>query len=80
MKSDTIKGDILAWKKLPKFMIKLALENPYLFDFIKYETMRAEIDHDTTSSTAWVLWENKLQMPDLKKLGILSGMMSECVN
>ena len=59
MKSDTIKGDILAWKKLPKFMIKLAIENPYLFDFIKYETMRAEIDHDTTSSTAWVLWENK---------------------
>jgi len=45
MKSDTIKGDILAWKKLPKFLIKLSIENPFLFDFLKYETMRAEIDY-----------------------------------
>ena len=44
MKSETIKGDILAWKRLPFFLIKLSLENPFLFDYIKYETMRAEVD------------------------------------
>ena len=66
MKSDTIKGDVQAWKKLPKFLIKLSVENPFLFDFIKYETLRAEIDYHTSSSTAWVLWENKVRMPNLK--------------
>lgn len=80
MKSETIKGDILAWRKLPKFLIKLSLENPFLFDFIKYEVMRAEIDHLTQKQYAYVLWENKTVMPDIRKLGILSGMMSECVN
>lgn len=80
MKSDTIKGDVNAWKKLPKYLLKLSIENPFLFDFIKYETMRAEIDYHTSSSTAWVLWENKVRMPDLKKLGLLGGYMSECVN
>ena len=61
-------------------MLKLSIENPFLFDFIKYETMRAEIDYHTSSSTAWVLWENKVKMPDLKKIGLLNGYMSECVN
>ena len=80
MKSETIKGDILAWKKLPKFLIKLSLENPFLFDFIKYEVMRAEIDHHTKKQYAYVLWENKTVMPDIRKLGIISGMMSEAVS
>jgi len=44
MRTETIKGDIFAWRKLPLFLIKLSIENRYLFDFIKYETMRAEID------------------------------------
>ena len=80
MKSETIKGDVQAWKKLPKFLIKLAIENPFLFDFLKYETMRAEIDYYTSSSTACVLWENKVRIPDLRKLGLLNGIMSESVN
>jgi hypothetical protein len=44
MRTETIKGDIFAWRKLALFLIKLSIENRYLFDFIKYETMRAEVD------------------------------------
>jgi hypothetical protein len=44
MRTETIKGDIFAWRKLPLFLIKLSIENRYLFDLIKYETMRAELD------------------------------------
>jgi hypothetical protein len=80
MRSETIKGDILAWRKLPKFLIKLSLENPFLFDFLKYEVMRAEIDYTTKRAYAYVLWENKAVMPDIRKLGIISGMVSECVS
>lgn len=47
MRSETIKGDILAWKKFPMYMVKLALENPFLYDFIKYETLRVEVDDKT---------------------------------
>jgi hypothetical protein len=63
MRSETIKGDSLAWKKLPLFLIELCLDNRFLFDFIKYETMRAEIDYMTrmgfNREYAWVLWEGK---------------------
>ena len=80
MRSETIKGDVLAWKKLPKFLIKLSLENPYLFDFIKYEVMRAELDNIAQKQYAYVLWENKSFVPDLRRVGLISGMMSECVS
>ena len=59
MRSDTIQGDTLGWKKLPQFLLKVCLENPFLFDFVKYEVMRAEIDFKAMKDFAWVLWEGK---------------------
>jgi hypothetical protein len=44
LRSETVKGDPLAWKKLPLILLRTCLENPFLMDFVKYETMRAEID------------------------------------
>ena len=83
MRSETVKGDSLAWKKLPLFLIELCLENRFVFDFIKYETLRAEIDYMTKLGVnreyAWVLWEGKNQPPDLRRLGCLSGIMNEGV-
>jgi len=80
MKSETIKGDHLAWKRLPQYLVRLSLEYPYIFDFVKYETLRAEIDYKTFKEYAWVLWEGKMQMPELRNLGCLSGIMSECIS
>lgn len=80
MRTETIKGDIFAWRKLPLFIIKLSLENRYLFDFIKYETMRAEIDATILEQYQWILWEGKNTPPNIRKLGCLSGMIAECVN
>lgn len=80
MKSETIKGDILAWKRLPFFLIKLSLENRFLFDYIKYETMRAEVDDTLANQYAYVIWENKMEPPNLRKIGCLGGMVTECVN
>jgi len=42
--------------------------------------MRAEIDFKVNKEYSWVLWEGKTQVPELKKLGCLSGLMVECVN
>lgn len=80
MKSDTIKGDILAWKRLPFFLLKLSLENPFLFDYIKYETMRSEVDYILRNQHAYVIWENKMEAPNLRKIGCLGGMITECIN
>jgi hypothetical protein len=80
MKTATIKGDILAWKRLPFFLIKLSLENRFLFDYIKYETMRAEVDDTLANQYAYVIWENKMEPPNLRKVGCLGGMITECVN
>lgn len=80
MKSETIKGDILAWKRLPFFLLKLSLENPFLFDYIKYETMRAEVDDKLANQYAYVIWENKMEAPNLRKIGCLGGMITECIN
>jgi hypothetical protein len=80
MKSETIKGDILAWKRLPFFMLKLSLENPFLFDYIKYETMRAEVDDKLANQYAYVIWEGKMEAPNLRKIGCISGMITECIN
>lgn len=48
LKSETIKGDSLAWKKMPLYLIRLSLENPFLFDYVKYEVQRAEIDYSAS--------------------------------
>ena len=57
----------------------LAMENRFLFDYIKYETMRAEID-SSTAGMKWVMWEGKPQHENLKRLGAISGYIEECVN
>ena len=80
LKSETIKGDSLAWKKMPMYLIKLSLENPFLFDYVKYEVQRAEIDYSASSQYKWVLWEGKNYSPELKRLGCLSGLMEQCVH
>ena len=80
MRSETVAGDVFAWKKLPQFLLKLCLENPFLFDFVKYETMRAEIDHSAVREISWVLWEGKNRPPQLNKLGCLSGLLYEYVH
>ena len=80
MKSETIKGDYLAWKRLPFFLLKLSLENPFLYDYIKYETMRAEVDDKLANQFAYVIWEGKMEAPNLRKIGCLGGMITECIN
>ena len=58
MKSETVKGDSMAWKRFPQILIKLSLENRFIFDYIKYETMRAEIDY-AQIGYKWVMWEGR---------------------
>ena len=57
----------------------MVLENRFFFDYIKYETMRAEIDH-STSGQKWVMWEGKPKHENLIRLGSISGYLEECVN
>ena len=78
MKSETVKGDSLAWKRFPTVLVKLSLEHRFLFDYIKYETLRAEIDYNS-SGYKWVMWENKPKHKDLTKLGCYAGFMQECI-
>jgi len=44
MKSETIRGELNAWRKFPIYLMVLSLENPFLWDYVKFEIMRAEID------------------------------------
>ena len=60
-------------------MVKLCLENPFLFDFIKYETLRVEVDDKTPRQYSWVIWEDKSRWLDHKKVGCINGIMTECV-
>ena len=60
-------------------MLRLLLENRFFFDYIKYETMRAEIDY-VNKSMRWVMWEGKPQHENLKRLGSISGYLEEAVN
>lgn len=70
MRSDTIKGDLLAWKKLPLYLVKMCVANRYLFDYVKFETMRQEIDAVILKQHRWVLYENKDMPADiLRNLG-----------
>ena len=51
-----------------------------LFDYIKFEVLRAELDADADTKNRWVLWEQKTNHADLSKLGCISGLMEEAVN
>lgn len=80
MRSETIRGELNAWRKLPTYLVYLSLENPFLFDFVKYEILRAEIDHLASRSSSYILWDNKMRPPEIRKIGCMSGLMYECVH
>lgn len=80
MRSETVKGDPQAWKRLHLYLLKLFLQNRMLFDYVKFEVLRAELDADADTKNRWVLWEQKTNHADLSKLGCISGLMEEAVN
>jgi len=80
MRSETIKGELNAWKKFPIYLVVLSFENPFLFDYVKFEIMRAEIDTNSNRDSTWVLWDNKFRPPELRKAGCISGLLYECVH
>lgn len=80
MRSETIKGDPMAWKRLHFYLLKLFLQNKMLFDYVKYEVLRAELDADADNKNRWVLWEQKTNHADLTKLGCISGLLLEAVH
>lgn len=80
MRTVTIKGDPTAWRRLHLYLLRLFLNNKMLFDFIKYEIMRAELDASADTKNKWVLWEQKNNHADLVKLGCISGILVEAVS
>ena len=56
------------------------MENRFVFDLVKYEIMRAELDASCDAKNRWVLWESKNKTKDLVKLGCIGGIISETVN
>lgn len=60
------------WKKLPQLLVKLALENRFVFDFIKFETYRQEVNASELPG-----FENDEIMPVevSKRLGFLAGFI-----
>ena len=59
MRTETVRVDPQAWRKLPQFLVKLCVENRYLWDFLKFETMRQELDANISNQHRWVLYDNK---------------------
>ena len=80
MRSETIKGDSLAWKRLHLYLLKLLIQNRYMFDYLKFEILRAELDANAELSNRWVLWEQKRSQNDLIKLGCIDGLVEEAVS
>ena len=80
MRSETIKGDSLAWKKLHLYLLRLMVQNRYIFDYLKFEVLRAELDFNAELSNRWVLWDQKKSQNDLINLGCIAGMIEEAVN
>lgn len=80
MRSETIKGDPIAWKRLHLYLLKLTLQNRILFDYVKFEVLRTELDSNADSKNKWVLWEQKSNHADLVKLGCICGILDEAVN
>jgi len=80
MRSETIKGELNAWRKFHIYLVVLSFEHPFLFDYVKFEIMRAEIDNNSLRDNTWVLWDNKFRPPELRKVGCLSGLLYECVH
>ena len=61
--------------------MKLSLENRYLWDYMKFETLRQEVDASIGVANRWVLWDNK-EIPQniLRAIGCLAGLTAECIN
>ena len=61
-------------------MLKLVMKHPFIFDYMKYETLRAEINYGVRRKKSQILWDDKFQIPEIYKLGALSGVLCELVN
>ena len=81
MRSETVIGNCKdTWKNLPAIITKLVLQNQFVFDYLKYEILRAEINYGIVKKKSQVLWDEKFQAPDIIKLGALAGIVGEMVN
>ena len=61
--------------------MKLCVENRYLWDFLKFETLRQELDANISNQHRWVLYDNKEVPQEIaRNMGLLAGLTSECVN
>ena len=61
-------------------LLALVIQNEFIFDYLKYETLRAEINFGITLTESQFLWDDKFQVPNLEKLGLLNGIVCEIVN
>ena len=62
-------------------MVKLGLENRYIFDYLKFETIRQEVDGSIANDKRWVLWDNKeVSQEVLNRIGCFAGLTYECIN
>lgn len=68
------------WIDMPLVFLKALLNSQFLFDYLKYETLRAEINFGIKREKSQFMWDGQFQVPDLKKMGALSGIVSEFVS
>ena len=81
MRSETIIGNSRnSWKNAPLNLLKIIVNTPFVFDYLKFEVIRAEINYGIKKKESLVLWEEKFKISDISKLGLISGILSEVVN
>jgi hypothetical protein len=56
------------------------MKHEFIYDYLKYETLRAEINYGVKRKKSQILWDDKFQVPGINKLGALSGIVCEVVN
>ena len=81
MRSETVIGACRdTWQVLPQTLTRLVVENEFIFQYLKYETLRAEVNYGIRKKQSQILWDDKFQAPEVQKLGVLAGIVSEVVS
>lgn len=56
------------------------ISNEFIFDYLKYETLRAELNYGVSKEKSQMLWDEQFQVPNMAKIGVISMLLSEVVH
>lgn len=60
MRSETVIGGCKdGWQYIPQLLLKLVLKNEFIFDYLKYETLRAELNYGVLKEKSQMLWDEQ---------------------